>query len=370
MSTTAASRDDRPAQQRSAVARIDADVHPLVASRQVLKRYMASRFHDELDQVSGRELYLPVTVGARQARSFHREDAFPPSGGPPGSDRSFFSEQLLDPYEIAVAILGPLDHVGMAPYGEFGLSVASAVNDWMHQEWCSEDTRYRASIAVPAEDAERAAGEIRRLADNPSFVQVLVLLPSSDPLGHPRYWPIYEAAADAGLAVALHPGGFSGALTGAGFPTYFLEFHVSLPFAYSTSVVSLIESGIFDRLPNLQIVLQEGAVSWMVPLMARLDRAYRSMRGQLPHLRDLPSNVIRRHFWFTTQPLEEPEDPSHLLQMFEQLAMDDRVMFASDYPHWDFDAPDRTLPPVIGAELRAKFFRENACELYGFEIAR
>src|ERR1700735_1036646 len=152
----------QPTHGQSAVLRIDADVHPLVPSRDVLKGYMASRFHAELDQVSGRELYLPVTVGARQARSFRREDAFPPSGGPPGSDPSFFSEQLLDPYGIAVAILGPLDHVGISPYGDFGLAIASAVNDWMHDEWCARDPRYRACIAVPGEDAERAAGEIRR----------------------------------------------------------------------------------------------------------------------------------------------------------------------------------------------------------------
>jgi uncharacterized protein len=368
VSTTSAPREHRAAHNDVATAKIDADVHPLVSSREVLKRYMASRFHGELDQVAGRELYLPVTIGARQARSFHREDAFPPSGGPPGSDPAFFSEQLLDPYGIAIAILGPLDHVGIAPYGDFGLAIASAVNDWMHDEWCANDPRYRACIAVPGEDAERAAGEIRRLAGKPAFVQVVLLLPSPDPLGHPRYWPIYEAAAEAGLPVALHPGGFSGGLTGAGFPTYFLEFHVSLPFAYSTAVVSLVGSGIFDRLPGLQIVLQEGAISWMVPLMARMDRARASMRAQLPHLRDRPSDVIRSHFWFTTQPLEEPDDPSHLLEMFEQLDMSNRVMFASDYPHWDFDSPERTLPAAIGGELRRKFFADNACALYGFEI--
>ena len=61
MITTATPPGRQPA--RSAVVRIDADVHPLVPSREVLKRYMASRFHDELDQVSGRELHLPVTVG-------------------------------------------------------------------------------------------------------------------------------------------------------------------------------------------------------------------------------------------------------------------------------------------------------------------
>jgi predicted TIM-barrel fold metal-dependent hydrolase len=45
--------------------------------------------------------------------------------------------------------------------------------------------------------------------------------------------------------------------------------------------------------------------------------------------------------------------------------MDDRILFATDYPHWDFDSPDRAIPSVVPRELRAKIMAGNARELYG-----
>lgn len=346
--------------------RIDCDVHPYVRSRAHLKPYLASRFHTYLDQAAGRELYTGVPVGARPNRSFHREDAFPPSGGPPGSDIAFMHEQLLEPYAISKAILLPLDNIGVPSYGEFGAAVAAALNEWLVAEWLDEDARFYASAAIPVNDAERAAEVIARAAEDPRFVQVLVLVPTSDPLGHPRYRPILRAAAERGLPVSLHPGGFSGAVSGTGYPTYFFELHVGLPFTYAAQVVSLVYSGAFEELPDLQIVLQEGGISWMVPLLARLDRTYLAMREQVPHLRELPSETVRRHFSFSTQPLEEPHEPSDLLDVFAQLGMHERIMFASDYPHWDFDSPERALPAVIPPELRAKLFEHNARSLYQF----
>jgi predicted TIM-barrel fold metal-dependent hydrolase len=44
--------------------------------------------------------------------------------------------------------------------------------------------------------------------------------------------------------------------------------------------------------------------------------------------------------------------------------MDDRIMFATDYPHWDFDAPDRAIPVRLDERTRAKIMRENALALY------
>jgi predicted TIM-barrel fold metal-dependent hydrolase len=55
--------------------------------------------------------------------------------------------------------------------------------------------------------------------------------------------------------------------------------------------------------------------------------------------------------------------------MVSALGMDDRLMFASDYPHWDFDSPDRVLPSsLIGPELHAKVFFQNALDLFAFGL--
>ena len=40
------------------------------------------------------------------------------------------------------------------------------------------------------------------------------------------------------------------------------------------------------------------------------------------------------------------------------------LMFATDYPHWDFDAPDQALPGRLPLRIRAKIMAENARALY------
>src|SRR5688572_4479369 len=83
-----------------------------------------------------------------------------------------------------------------------GGALASALNDWMTAEWLGRDPRMYGAITIPTEDGVLAAQEIRRAAQHRRFVQVLMFSRTRDPMGHRRYWPIYEAAAEAGLPVA------------------------------------------------------------------------------------------------------------------------------------------------------------------------
>ena len=52
------------------------------------------------------------------------------------------------------------------------------------------------------------------------------------------------------------------------------------------------------------------------------------------------------------------------------MGMNDRIMFATDYPHWDFDAPDRALPPVVGGELREAIIAGNAHRCYRLDASQ
>jgi hypothetical protein len=186
-------------------------------------------------------------------------------------------------------------------------------------------------------------------------------------LGHSKYWPIYEAAVDAGLPVAAHVGGFSGTQTAAGWTTYYVENHTAFSQHYQTHVVSLVHSGVFERFPSLQFVLEEGGLAWLAPLMWRLDHTWSRMRDVAPHLTEPPSDVIRRHFHFTTQPLDVPDKPKFLGQIFDQLDMDDRIMFASDWPHWDYDDPTRVVTvSQVGQERHDKIMAANAERLFRF----
>src|SRR5262249_6815134 len=96
----------------------------------------------------------------------------------------------------------------------------------------------------------------------------------------------------------------------------------------------------------------------------RMDRLFDELHDEVPALRRKPSEYVREHVWFTTQPVEEPERPEQLMQVFERVGHD-RLLFATDYPHWDYDDPDRAFPAPLPAGLRDGVYAANALSLYG-----
>jgi predicted TIM-barrel fold metal-dependent hydrolase len=248
---------------------------------------------------------------------------------------------------------------------EYGAARCSAINDWQLAEWIEPEPRLRASIVAPYEDGDLAAAEIDRLGDHPSFVQVLIESRTLEPLGRRKYWRMYEAAVRHDLPVGIHFGALGGwPITGVGHPSFYIEYHAGQLTSFQDQVISLVCEGVFERFPTLKIVLIEGGWGWLPPLMWRLDRAWRKLKDEVPHLRRAPSEYIREHVWFTTQPMEEPARRGEFAQLIADLAMDDRMMFATDYPHWDFDSPEAALPADVPTDLRRKIMADNARALY------
>jgi predicted TIM-barrel fold metal-dependent hydrolase len=77
-----------------------------------------------------------------------------------------------------------------------------------------------------------------------------------------------------------------------------------------------------------------------------------------------PSEYVRDHFWFTTQPIEEPDSPEDLNKIMSWIGWD-KIMFSTDYPHWDFDDPRYVFKAKLDEQHRRMIFRDNAKALYG-----
>lgn len=344
---------------------IDSDVHNTLASNDLLLPYLSQRWARQVELFGLRQ---PDSIGyfaTRPRRFAARTDAWP-KDGVPGGDLELMREQLLDRWDLTAAILNPINQttVGAQP-AQFSAALSHALNDWTLGEWIERDGRLYGAICVPCEDAQLAAEEVRRLGGHPRFVQVLVNVRTREPLGNRRYWPLYEAAVEQGLPVAVHVGGHGGnTITGSGWPSYYFEDHAGYPQAFQSQLISLVFEGVFERYRELKIVLQEGGFAWLPWLMWRMDSAWMRLREEVPHLRRPPSEVVREHFWFTTQPIEEPERPRHFSQLWDDLQMPAHALFASDYPHWDFDAPDQALPSVLDLETRQALLAGNAAALY------
>jgi uncharacterized protein len=344
---------------------IDVDVHEMLPNLKHIANY--------LDQPWKRWVTDTLWGGLRQLPyvqhldgGVERVDAKPGDGRPAGSDYVLMKQQLLDEYNVEHAILTGLFYPStMRAQFEFGTALASAYNDYQIKEWLEKDSRFKGSVHINCHEPEKAAYEIDRVGQHPQMVQVL--LPIGDfAYGDPRFHPIFEAAQRNGLHIAMHQSTRTTTALDNGYPRYFIEWHSLLPQAFMSQVVSLVCNGVFEKFPNLKCILLEGGFVWIPALMWRLDHNYKSLRREVPWLKRMPSQVIREHFHAATQPIEQP-DPKEMLQMVEMIGNDKFLLFATDYPHWDFDDPNTSLPTTFSKELKRKILYDNAKELYGFK---
>ncbi len=367
MATESATLGHEDTPQSSTSGLIDCDIHPW-PTMESLARFLPERRRRQFE-VGGMRVASEVFYVVRPRRMGVRLDAFPPSGGRPGSDPEYLREQLLDQWNVEIGILNPQQQMmlGNQP-PDLAHAITRAINECMAEDWLDTDPRLRASICIPLENGELAAEEIRRWADEPRFVQVLGNIRNREPLGNRRYWRIYEAAVEHDLPVAFHVGGLSGnMMTGAGFPSYCFEDHSGYAQAFQAQAISLVVEGVFEHFPTLRIIWEEGGFSWAGPLAWRLDSSWSLLREEVPDLQRKPSEYLMEHFWYTTQPIEEPPKPEYLVQCIEQFGLGDRLLFSSDYPHWDFDAPSTVLPAAVPDPLRKAILGGNAKRLYGWE---
>ena len=247
--------------------------------------------------------------------------------------------------------------------------LATAYKRWLIDGWLRRDSRLKGSLVVATQDAGRAAKEIRAFGGHPDVVQVLLPCAATSGYGQPHYHPIYEAAVEVGLPVAMHVGGeglgINPPSTATGYPTYYIEWHVLLIQCAMSHVVSLVCHGVFEKYPELQVAVIEAGATWLPTSLWRLDTDWKALRSEVPWVRRLPSETVREHMRFTTQPLDEPDSRGKLKQALELLdGLEDMLMFATDYPHWDFDRPD-LVSLRLPESWREKIMSENARALYG-----
>ena len=67
---------------------------------------------------------------------------------------------------------------------------------------------------------------------------------------------------------------------------------------------------------------------------------------------------MRDHVRLTIQPFDAPPGAAHIGRLMDQLQSDDMLLFATDFPHWQFDG-DAMLPAGIAPALRKKILIDN-----------
>ncbi len=365
--TVAESRPSRAIRDRTTLNAIDTDIHQDLASPNELLPFLATEWH-------------PFVRGGLgfAARGWHNsgsglmEDSIREEDGLCAADPDWVVDKLMDRYRIDMGILtGTMIGVGIQHNARFLAALTRAYNDWVLERWVRPYDCFKGSILVTAQDPVEAAREIRRLGSETGMVQVLMSSAARIPYGNRYYWPIYAAAQEFDLPVGIHVGaegtGIANPPTSVGYPSTYLEFHSDHSQTMMGHCVSMLADGVFEEYRALRFGFIEGGIVWAPHILGRMDRGYRALKAEVPWLTRLPSEYLVGHLFWSTQPIEEPPDGSDLIPLLEMMHADRTVIFASDYPHWDFDNPHtafRHFPPA----LKRRVFVDNVIDYCGERV--
>jgi predicted TIM-barrel fold metal-dependent hydrolase len=297
-----------------------------------------------------------------------RADAVDGAGRLPATDPNAVGRRLFEEWGVDCAVLVPLTR-GLLADVDLGSMICTATNDWLAATWLGKGNahgRFYGSIRVNPGDPDHARAEIERWAGDPSIVQVAVPMQAHRPYGQRLYFPIWEAAARAGLPVAVHADGGAGVdfwPSPAGYYSTFIEYRALYPTNFAYHLASLIAEGVFDRLEALTFVFADGGHSLLAPLIWRMDKDWRPTRRETPWIKQLPSTYLRGHVRFCADRFELPEDPHIAEEWLELTNADELVLYASNYPYWDAFDPHAAFAGVL-PHVRERILSRNARELY------
>ena len=317
---------------------------------------------------------------------------YPPVGGDYGPgialDLEGTGQETQGRARTAADILKVLDQIGVEtvivspgfqrPQSMFHpkmvTATASAYNDYVLNEVLPVSPRIKAEIMVNHRVPQDGADEIRRVGDHPGFVSVYTEFGGNyEPLGTSKHDPIFEAAAERDLVVTSHVGAFWQQFTPLhqGARTWTELFGIASCSISMSYIASMIMQGLFDKLPNLRIILKEGGFWWMPEFQARADDFYLNHPGDIQlverkldsgkkFLDKMPSEYFASNIRFASQPMCVPKNMEHFKALMTLCDGEDMLLYSSDWPHATFDPLNWVFETPISESGRKKILRDNA----------
>ena len=185
-----------------------------------------------------------------------------------------------------------------------------------------------ATLAAP--DPEAAADELRRAVTALGFNGALVFSRVRGvPIDDHAFWPLFEAAEQLRAPLYLHPqtpprsvrdayySGFDDVISDA-FATHGVGWHYDA----GVQLLRLILAGVFDRFPDLQVIVGH----WGETVLFFLERIDRM--ADIAHLQRPVSEYVRSNVFITPGGIFS----TRYLRWAVEVVGPERVMFAADYP--------------------------------------
>jgi predicted TIM-barrel fold metal-dependent hydrolase len=367
---------------------IDADGH-IVEPRSFWNDYVEPQYRDRLpritkdangidriafgDRISTNSIYPPAAMcipGGMATTELIRKLTWDDLR--PGSSDPHARLQDMDSEGIDASVLFPSIGLGFVGIKDPALSAAGcrAYNNWM-ADFCRVAPDRLYSVApVPLNDVDMAIAEMRRVVKENGVRAVLV---RSNPynnrrLSDPAYDPFWTEAQELNCTIALHAA-VTGDMPTVGFDRYhdfFQRMIISHPLEQQMACMDIICGGVLDKYPRLRVAFLEAGGLWIPYWLARMDEFYEKIGHMVPKAQMKPSEYFERQCFCSC----EPDDTS--LKAATALGVDQYLMWASDYPHYDCVFPGaveelREHCAALSEASQQRIMGGNAARCYGLQ---
>ena len=263
----------------------------------------------------------------------------------------------------------PMLTLGMHPQDEIEAALGGAYNKWLVERILPEDDRLKGLLYLPFNTPEACVEQVEKYADADGVIGFAVCSTRNKAVHHNSYMKLYAMMEEIGKPFAFHSG------FNWNDPSFlqlnrFISMH-ALSFVHYSLIhmTNWIINGLPERFPKLKVLWVESGLAWIPYLMQRLDHEYQMRSCEAPMLKKLPSEYMRDMF-YTSQPLEKTN--MRLLQAtMEAFNADSQLLYASDWPHWDFDVPSTiTTLPFLDEQAKRNILGLNAARIFNLDVKR
>jgi predicted TIM-barrel fold metal-dependent hydrolase len=283
---------------------------------------------------------------------------------------------------IAAAVL-----IGVPAFGltrspqevEAQVAYCHIVNDWQYDTYKDFFNFFATGIYLPFLDPAACVVELERCARRGMRPGVLPDYIHDSPYRSPEWEPLWEAASALKVPLTLHISGLrhpAPAKTGGRpDPAAIMTGFYSHSAECGATLAEFAITGLFQKYPDLHIVMTEGAAFWLAGLNDQLDHYWESRYGDMvrsfmptdrPALEMPPSHFIKRqgHATFMWDPVA--------IRLRDLTGLDS-LIWGNDYPHTEGSFPysqdyiTRQFAGVPEAEIEQITFG-NAARLFRFDV--
>ena len=255
----------------------------------------------------------------------------------------------------------PMLEVGLHPNPDVENQLITAYNRWFTERILAHEARVKSMLALPFNSPEACLRTIREFGEKPGVVGFLVTSQRQAPVFRNDYMPVYRELEERGLPLGFHAG-----------PDYsvgkqmnrFVSVHaMSFVTCNMVHLTNWIINGLPERFPRLKVIWIESGLAWLPFMMQRLDHEYLMRQSEAPRLKKLPSEDMRE-MYYTSQPMEA-SNMKLLEATLEAINAGTQLLYASDWPHWDFDVPGRIAGlPFLSEQEKRNILGENARRVF------